>query len=115
MKPILFLLKSDFHDTNLDPSQKYYCPHCAMVEGILQYYPQLRTLLDIRYVDFARPRAAIVELVGEEHQGCPLLVVDADYALAADFQSVGQLRLSNDKMKIATFLSQQFGLGRWHP
>jgi hypothetical protein len=28
-----------------------YCPDCAIIEGILSYYPELRKELDIVYVD----------------------------------------------------------------
>jgi Protein of unknown function (DUF3088) len=50
----LFLLKHDFHD---GPGQPIYCPECAQISGVLHYYPQLRHVLDLRYVDFPRPRA----------------------------------------------------------
>jgi hypothetical protein len=45
------------------------------VEGLLASYPFLRGVLDVAYVDFPRPRAAIVPLVGAENQGCPVLVL----------------------------------------
>ncbi len=47
---------------------------CAPIEGLLACYPGLREHLDIRYVNFARPRQAMVDLVGEAHQGCPTLL-----------------------------------------
>ena len=72
----LFLLNPNFHDSRLTPpEQPYYCPHCAMVEGILQYYPGLREKMEVIYVDFPRPRNAIIELIGEENQGCPVLLI----------------------------------------
>ena len=38
----LFLLKPDFTDSSADnEGRKYFCPHCAMIEGVLKYYPQL--------------------------------------------------------------------------
>jgi hypothetical protein len=72
MADILFLLRSnlDVRDTS-----GRYCPDCALVEGVLAYHPALRQALDVRYVDFARPRQAIVDLVGESEQGCPMLLV----------------------------------------
>jgi Protein of unknown function (DUF3088) len=72
MAEILFLLRS-----NLDVRETTgrYCPDCALIEGVLTYHPALRQALDIRYVDFARPRQAIVDLVGEVEQGCPMLLV----------------------------------------
>jgi len=70
----LFLLKADFQDVNRDAEKKYFCPNCAILEGLMNYYPRLRTELEVHYVDFPRPRPAIVELIGEENQSCPVLV-----------------------------------------
>ncbi len=115
MKPILFLLQCDFIDTQIDQSQKFYCPHCAMIEGVLHYYPDLRDHLDIRYVDFPRPRKEIIALVGEENQGCPLLITSLDNQSANSFSVLGNMRFTNDTKKIATFFANQFHVGLWHP
>jgi Protein of unknown function (DUF3088) len=71
-RDILFLLKEKFED---GPGQPFFCQHCAEITGVLAYFPELRHQLDIRYVEFPRPRTDIVELVGEAHQGCPVLVL----------------------------------------
>lgn len=70
----LFLLKPDFKDANRNPESTYFCPDCAVIEGILSYYPQLKQEMDVIRVDFQRPRPAIVQLIGEENQSCPVLV-----------------------------------------
>lgn len=70
-KDILFLLPPAF-DVNGEGA--WFCPDCAPVEGLLANYPLLKGALDIRYVDFPRPRADMVALVGEAHQGCPTLL-----------------------------------------
>ena len=67
----LFLLKPGF----VDADKAWFCPYCAQVAGMLAYFPQLRETLDIVEVDFPRPRRAIVELVGEAQQSCPVLVL----------------------------------------
>jgi hypothetical protein len=76
MKPRdqLFLLSPQFPDPRAGPGL-YHCPECVQVEGVLASYPFLRTVLEVAYVDFPRPRAAIVPLVGDENQGCPVLVL----------------------------------------
>ena len=71
-RDILFLLKEKFED---GPGQPYYCPHCAEITGVLGYFPELRNQLDVRYVDFPRPRKDLVELIGETNQNCPMLVL----------------------------------------
>jgi hypothetical protein len=73
-RPVLFLLEPDFPDPAIGEGP-WYCPHCAQVEGLLAMYPQLRARLDIRRVDFAKPRSAIVEFLGPEVQSCPMLVL----------------------------------------
>ncbi len=71
-RDILFLLKENFVD---GPGQAYFCPHCAELTGVLAYFPQLRHDLDVRYVDFSRPRRELVELLGEANQNCPMLIL----------------------------------------
>jgi hypothetical protein len=115
MKPILFLLKPDFVDPKVQDGQLFYCPHSAMVEGILNYYPQLKDLLDTRYVSFQRPRVPIIELLGENNQLCPVLIVDGKTTDADHFMKFKDFLFTNDKMVISTFFSVKFGVGTWHP
>jgi hypothetical protein len=84
-RDILYLLKADFAD---GPGLPYYCPDCAQVTGVLAYFPKLRYQLDVRYVDYPRPRAEIVELLGGENQGCPVLILaDNPFPQAAEWIS----------------------------
>lgn len=68
----LYLLKPDFLDGDRGP---YFCPGCAQMLGLLEIYPQLKEVLEIHLVDFVRPRPGLVELLGEENQSCPVLVL----------------------------------------
>ena len=70
----LFLLTPLFPDAKAGPG-RYHCPECAQVEGLLSYFPYLRARLEVSYVNFPRPRPAVVALVGAENQGCPVLVL----------------------------------------
>ncbi|HLN72175.1 MAG: DUF3088 family protein [Methylococcaceae bacterium] len=72
----LFLLKPDFKDVNRNPESIYFCPNCGLIEGILSYYPKLLEDIEVHHVDFPRPRPAIVELLGEENQSCPVLILE---------------------------------------
>lgn len=72
-KPVLVLIRPN---SRPDRPEGWYCPDCALVEGVLAYYPELRTALHIVHVDFPRPRAALVAMVGENVQDCPCLLVD---------------------------------------
>src|SRR5207302_1184330 len=53
MKDQLYLLRPGFMNASLGP---LYCNDSAPVEGMLSFFPQLRELLDVQYVEFARPR-----------------------------------------------------------
>lgn len=118
MKPKLFLLKPDFTDNNSDTNGKlYYCPHCAMIEGVLQYYPQLKEKIEIEYVDFEKPRQAIVDLIGGENQSCPVLIIDIeninDY-VSSYFSRFKNKLFVNSTDLITRFFSDNFGTGHLH-
>lgn len=115
----LFLLKPNFKDIRVDSTeQDYYCPHCAMVEGVLTYYPSLREIIEVIHIDFQRPRNQLVELVGEENQGCPNLViskqtnsnVQTDY-----FNSYNDVLFVNKKELIVKYLADKYKIGKPHP
>jgi len=113
-RPILFLLPPDF----LDPEEgegPYVCPHCMAVEGLLSVYPRLRRELDIRYVPFKRPRTAIIDVIGEEHQSCPVLVLPIGWESSVEAQQSSRSRLFFvGEHAIAAALAEVFGTGRMH-
>jgi len=97
----LFLLKADFQDVNRNPEAKYFCRDCTPIEGLLSYYPELRNEIEVVYVDFARPRKVLVDLLGEENQGCPVLVLDDGSFI-------------NEISQIYEHLTRRHGIGRCH-
>lgn len=112
-RPILFLLP-EF----VDPEEgvgPYVCPHCMAVEGLLSVYPRLRRELDIRYVPFIRPRTAIIDVIGEEHQSCPVLVMPKGWDSRVEAQQSSRDRLFFvGEHAIAAALAEAFGIGRMH-
>lgn len=113
----LFLLKPDFADAAY-PGGAFYCPACASVEGLLSYYPQLRHRLDVQYVEFPRPRTAILEAIGEANQGCPVLVLDeATPSPQAAPVKVGEggRRFLSGIDAIAAYFAERHGTARPHP
>ncbi len=71
-KDQLFIIQYNFYDGKDGP---FYCPGCAEVIGLTDFYPILRAKMDIRRVDYPRPRPALVNLIGEENQSCPVLIL----------------------------------------
>ena len=114
----LFLLKPGFTDSKADNEGKlYYCPHCALIEGVIKYYPQLEEKMEIHYVDFKRPRAAIIELIGEENQSCPVLIIgnkQEDETETSYFEKHGDKLFVNSTDLITKYLSAKFGIGIAH-
>jgi len=72
----LYLIRPSFFQDDLGP---FYCPGCAEVLGLLEHYPSLRDRVSLHYVDFARPRPDLVDLLGEEFQSCPVLILGEDH------------------------------------
>lgn len=119
-RDLLFLLKEDFVDKSQDAGGTgvpYYCPDCAQITGVLSYFPKLRHHLDIRYVDFARPRKEIVSLLSEQHQGCPVLILDQPPGMDALAYITGQVNgksfISGAKA-ISIYWSYKYGTSRPH-
>ena len=97
----LFLLKADFKDANYGDNEKFYCPDCVLIEGLLSYYPKLRNELEVNYLDFARPRKVLVDLLGEANQGCPVLVLEDGSFL-------------NETNEICEYFTQHHQIGKSH-
>lgn len=114
---ILFLLPARFVDEARDGAA-FHCAACVHVEGLLTCYPQLRDVLEIRYVEYARPRDAIAELLGDAHQGCPVIVVADDARAGAPgvqrSASTGRLFVDGSR-DITTYCAQFNGIVPAHP
>nr|WP_221212358.1 DUF3088 family protein [Brevundimonas lenta] len=108
----MFLLNPDWHD---DEGGPWYCPAGAVVEGVLAFYPALRKQLEIRYLDHPRPRPPVIEAVGEDHQSCPILVLDGDldWPAAQTSEATGARFLQNEA--IIPYLVARYGIGSPHP
>lgn len=109
----LFILKPGFYDGDEGP---FYCPHSAAIEGILKYFPEIEEKVDVRRIDFQRPRMEIIELIGEENQNIPVLVLaeNSDTSREARaYQKTGRAFIQGT-MEIGNFLSKSFGVMRPH-
>ncbi|HEY5514017.1 MAG TPA: DUF3088 family protein [Geomonas sp.] len=114
-KDKLFLLRPDFMDAEEGP---FYCPESAPIEGILSYYPQLREQLEVSYLDFPRPRQAIIDEIGPDNQGMPVIVVaEGSRIPAGDFaprEANGKHFITGDQ-EICSYLSMAYSIGIAHP
>jgi hypothetical protein len=112
-KHTLFILKPGFYDGDEGP---FYCPHSAAIEGILKYLPEIEEKVDVRRIDFQRPRVDVIELIGEENQGSPVLILAEETEVpsgAGVYKKTGRAFLRGT-MEIGNFLSRAFGVMRPH-
>jgi hypothetical protein len=101
MKDTLYLLTPGFEDPAY-PGMTFYCWHCALMEGVLASFPELGEKLNVRRIAWARPRQEVVELLGEENQSLPLLVL-------------AEGGFIDDKDKIMEALTERHGFPNPHP
>jgi hypothetical protein len=113
-KHILILLNFWHEEDGAGP---YYCPDCATVEGFLSYSPEIRENIDIRRVDFQKPRKEIVDLIGPLNQNSPVLILDEESNIPSNAKTsleTGKAFFS-DVFEICNFLGQEFDCVRPHP
>lgn len=116
MSDVLFLLKADFADVKAGEGL-FYCPSCATLRGVLSYFPELTKQLQVVEVDFPRPRLAVAELLGQEHPGCPVLVVhdpDSVTGVTVKYAVTGRAYLAG-AADIGSYLALKYGIAKPHP
>jgi len=74
MKDTLFVFRPGF----VDRGHAAFCPYSAQVIGFLTYYPEVEKTLDVVELGFSKPREALVDMLGEEHQAAPILVLGGE-------------------------------------
>lgn len=110
----LFLLKPHFMDGGTGP---YFCPQCAQMAGLMEFYPSLKQQLDVRWLDFPRPRPELIDLLGDENQSCPVLVLKdapADLPSSLPVQQAKGRRFVEGASEIAAYLAHVHGIGIPH-
>ncbi len=106
-KDILFLLAPGF----VDNDRREFCPECAEMWGILSYFPELKSALDIRYETLAHPREGLVELLGEGKWKCPTLVLapGVDVGLDAKTVTANGHQILDNARDIAKYFAHRYG------
>lgn len=112
MSDKLFLINPHWTD---DQGGPWYCPAGAVIEGVLAFYPALVDQLEITRLDFSRPRPPVIEQVGEDHQSCPILVLDGAFYWpdARTSETTGRRFLQDEA--IIPYLAARYGIGLPHP
>lgn len=110
----LVLLAPGFVDPAF-PGERFYCWHCALLEGVLASFPALASTLNVERVPWPRPRASVVARVGEVNQSLPLLLLaDGTSTVEATGSHEGQFFVAG-KDEILQALHVRHGFPRPHP
>lgn len=115
-KDQLFVIQPDFAAPG--SSQRFVCPGCSEILGLFQYYPNLQSKVDVRFVTFQRPRPEIVDLIGADNQDAPVIVLgnaSAKPSATAKVHSSNGHRFINDAREIASYLADSYGIGFPYP
>jgi DUF3088 family protein len=107
-RDIIFLLAPGFEDNN----RREYCPECAEIWGVLNYFPAILHGLDIRYQPIARPRAEMVDMLGEDHQNCPTLVLaqSVDTGAEAAVKTANGHSFLDNARDIGKYFAHRYGV-----
>ena len=111
----LFLLPPAFPDPAVGPGS-FHCIECARIEGLLSYQPALRAQIDVHRVAHARPRVALIELLGEPHQNCPTLVIESPSSSVRTRRSLVTGRhYCTGADEVTAYLVAVYGVSAPHP
>ncbi len=110
----LYLLKPNFLENG---KGTYFCPGCAEMTGLLEYYTDLKKKLDVHIIDFPRTRPELAPLLGEENQGCPVLVLGTVLPYlppCLKVQRANEHAFVDGAREIAEYLAHVHGIGIPH-
>jgi hypothetical protein len=106
-RDLLLLLEPGFTRPDHPAEQRFVCPHSTLLEGLLATQPALANRIEVRRLPFPRPRNAVIELVGADNQGLPLLVLAADSPVPPQAAQHQGRYFLQDARQIATYLAEQ--------
>ena len=73
-RDVLFIIGAPFEDVQY-PGKTWFCRDCATMEGALAGNPGWTQQIEVRRLPYPRPRQSVIELLGEENQSLPVLVL----------------------------------------
>lgn len=114
MRDQLFLLRPGFEDEGAT----WFCPYSAQVMGMLTYYPELRETVDVHELAYEKPRHPVVDLLDENHQALPMLVLGDEHPGAhVDRVTIGEVngkKIVEKTIEILRYLAATRGLPAPH-
>ena len=109
----LFIIRAPFEDPELEGT--WFCRDCATMEGALLANPHWGAHIDVKRLAYPRPRHEIIELLGEENQSMPVLVLADVTKAPEDAKLYGARAFITEPKAIARYLVSQYGGAGPHP
>lgn len=106
-KDLLFLLPPGFSANG----RREFCPECAELWGVLNYYPAIKEAIDIEYVGIAHPREPICEILGEGRWNAPTLILRERLVIdeTISVQSSASVDFLGSARDIAKYFADKYG------
>lgn len=109
----LFILKAPFEDAAM--AGTWFCTACATMEGALLANPHWANRIDVRRSAFPRPRREIINLIGEENQSMPVLILAAASTSSVEAKEYQGRYFLDDPKPITRYLAATHGGAGPHP
>ncbi|MGY4199037.1 DUF3088 domain-containing protein [Bradyrhizobium sp. USDA 4520] len=110
----LFILEHPFADPAL-PGRQFYCWQCLLLDGLLSAFPSRAARLDVRRISWARPRAALIMRLGQDHQSAPVLILEKGGPLPENAKYANGLAYVDDLFAILDLLAARHGFPAPYP
>lgn len=109
----LFIIKAPFEDRELEGT--WFCTSCATMEGALLANPHWANRIDVKRSEFPRPRREIINLIGDENQSMPVLVLADGATPPADAKEYEGRYFLDEPKPITRYLAATYGGAGPHP
>lgn len=113
LRDTLFIIKAPFEDAALDGT--WFCTACATMEGALLANPHWASHIDVRRSAFPRPRREIINLIGEENQSMPVLVLAKGSTPPEGAKQADGVFFLDEPKPITRYLAAAYGGAGPHP
>jgi len=110
-KDQIFLIAPGFTDPKRDDGP-FFCPFCNQIEGFLASFPELAAKVEVTRLPFPRPRQPVIDLIGEDYQGLPVLVLGGDPP--PDAKTSNGHHFIDDTRRILELLAERHGFPKVH-
>ena len=110
----LYLLEQGFKSPAF-PGRRFYCWHCALLDGLLAAFPDKAAGLAVQRIEWARPRQDIIAVLGEAHQSLPVLILAKGATSDHVSECHNGLQFTADKDQILAALSERHGFPELFP